>query len=162
MLSDTRMAGLLTPQQLRKIAQDTAIAEAQTATAEAQKAREHKEAVRKAFMEEEVRTDAMNYLMTAVKHVAAQGKHEFLVLQFPAELLSDGGRKVNNFEPDWPDSLQGFGKRAYDYYQEHLRFCRLPVARADSGLPPRKPRRRRDLPLLVGTDGCYYRKFHPG
>src|SRR5260221_7038167 len=121
MLSDSQVAGLLTPQQLRKIAQDTAVSEAQKAAVEAKKAAEHKEAVRKALMEREVRPDALEYLMTAVKRLAEQGKHEFLVLQFPAELLSDGGRRGNNFEPDWPDSLEGFARRAFDYYQEHLK-----------------------------------------
>ncbi len=85
------------------------------------KAEQHKIAVRQAFLEREIRADAMSYLMTAVRHLAEQGKHEFLVLQFPAELLSDGGRRVNNFEPDWPDSLQGVAQRAYGYYQEHLK-----------------------------------------
>jgi len=121
MLGDTQITGLLTPQQLRKVAEETAISEAHKAAVEAKKAAEHREAVRKALMEREVRPDAMNYLMIAVKRLAEQGKHEFLVLQFPAELLSDGGRRVNNFESDWPDSLQGFAKRAYDYYQEHLK-----------------------------------------
>ena len=111
MPTDTQIAGLLTPQQLRKLAQETAISEQQKAAAEAKKAEEHKEAVRKAFMDREIRPDAMEYLMAAVKHHAEAGKHEFLVFQFPAGLLSDGGRRVNNFEPDWPDSLQGFPKR---------------------------------------------------
>jgi hypothetical protein len=121
MVTSTQTAGLLTPQQLRKLAQETAISEQQKAAAEAKKAEEDKEAVRKAFMDREIRPDAMEYLMVAVKRHAEAGKHEFLVFQFPAELLSDGGRRVNNFEPDWPDSLQGFSKRAYDYYQEHLK-----------------------------------------
>jgi hypothetical protein len=121
MTTDTQIAGVLTPQQLQKFAQEAAISEAQKAAAEAKKAAEHKEAVRKAFMEREIRPDAMEHLMRAVKHLAEQGKHEYLVLQFPAEDLSDGGRRVNNFQPDWPDSLQGFGKRAYDFYQEHLK-----------------------------------------
>ena len=121
MTTDTQTAGLLTPQQLQKFAQESAVSEAQKAAAEAKKAAEHKEAVRKAFMEREIRPDAMEHLMTAVKHLAEQGKHEYLVLQFPAEDLSDGGRRVNNLQPDWPDSLQGFAKRAYDFYQEHLK-----------------------------------------
>lgn len=121
MLSDIQTEGVLSPKQLRKITEDAAISEAQKAAAEAKKAEEHKEAVRKAFMEQEVRPNAMHFLMTAVKHLAEQGKHEFLALRFSAELLSDGGRRVNNLQPDWPDSLQGFAKRAYDYYQEHLK-----------------------------------------
>ena len=121
MPSDNQMAGLLTPEQLQKIAQGTAISKTQKAAEEAKKAEEQMKAVRKAFMERELRSDAMQYLMTAVKHLAEEGRHEFLVVKFSAELLSDGGRRVNNFEPDWPDSLQGFAKRAYDYYQEHLK-----------------------------------------
>lgn len=121
MTTDTRIAGVLTPQQLRTIEQETANAEVQKATAEAKKAEEHKEAVRKAFMEREIRSDAMDHLMRAVKHLAEQGKHEFLVFQFPAELLSDRGRRVNNLQADWPDSLQGFAKRAFDFYQEQLK-----------------------------------------
>src|SRR5258707_12447511 len=96
MLSDSQVAGLLTPQQLRKIAQDTAVSEAQKAAVEAQKAAEHKEAVRRALMEREVRPDALEYWMTAVKRLADQGNHEFIVLHFPAELLSDGARRGRN------------------------------------------------------------------
>ena len=114
-------AGLLTPEQLRKLAQETAISERQEATTAAKKAEEHKAELRKAFMEKEMRPDIMENLMTAVKHHAEQGQHEFLVLQFSSDLLTDGGRRVNNFEPDWPDSLQGFAKRAYDYFEEHLK-----------------------------------------
>jgi hypothetical protein len=121
MPSDTQTAQVLTTSELRKIAQEAAISEAQKATAAAKKAEEHRAAVRKAFMEREISPDAVDHLMTAVKHLAEQGKHEFLALQFPADLLSDGGRRVNNFQPDWPDSLEGYGKRAFDFFQEHLK-----------------------------------------
>jgi len=112
---------LLTPDQLRKITRDAEAAEERKANEEARKAEEHRKAARKAFMEREVRPDAMSYLMAGVKHAAEQGKHEFLVFQFPAEELSDGGRRVNNMLPDWPESLQGFAKRAYAYYEQKLK-----------------------------------------
>ena len=121
MPSDNQMAGLLTPEQLQKFAQEIAISEAHKAAEKAKKAKEQLKAERKAFMERELRSDAMQYLMTAVKQLAERGMHEFLVVKFSAQFLSDGGRRVNNFEPDWPDSLQGFAKRAYDYYQEYLK-----------------------------------------
>jgi len=73
MPTDTQIAGLLTPQQLRKLAQETAISEQQKAAAGAKKAEEHKEAVRKAFMDREIRPDAMEYLMAAVKHTPKRG-----------------------------------------------------------------------------------------
>jgi len=121
MIDDTQIVSPLSQQDLQNIEQGAAAAKAQEAAVEAKKAEEHREALQKAFMGREVRADAMDYLMRAVKRLAEQGTHELLVLQFPAELLSDGGRAVNNLEPDWPDSLQGFAKRAYDYYLEHLK-----------------------------------------
>ena len=120
MPGDTQAAGLLTPKQLRQITEETAISDASKAAMEAKKAEEQKKAERKAFMERELRPDAMDYLMRAARHLAERRQHEFLVLRFPAELLSDSGRRVNNGEQDWPDSLQGFAKRAYDYYQQYL------------------------------------------
>jgi hypothetical protein len=121
MPTSAQTPGLLTPQQLEKLAQETAFAERQRKAVEEKQGEERKAALRKAFMERELRPDILEYLMTAVKQQAEQGKHELLVLQFPSELLSDGGRRVNSFEPDWPESLQGFSKRAYAYFQEHLR-----------------------------------------
>ncbi|HUK07243.1 MAG TPA: hypothetical protein VLX09_05185 [Stellaceae bacterium] len=121
MTAATQTATLLTAQQIRNLAKETAVVEQQKAAVAAKKAEENREALRKAFMERQIRPDVMKYLMNGVKHHAEQGKSEFLVLQFSAELLTDGGRRVNNFQPDWPDSLQGFGRRAYDYFHEHLK-----------------------------------------
>ena len=121
MPTGTPTATLLTPQQLRKLEQETAISDRQKAAAEAKKAEETKAAIRKAFMDREMRPDVMEYVMTVVKHHAELGQHQFLALQFSSELLTDGGRRVNNFEPDWPDSLQGHAKRAYDFFEEHLK-----------------------------------------
>jgi ribosomal 50S subunit-associated protein YjgA (DUF615 family) len=120
MSSELNQSAALTPQQLRKLAEERDMAEAHKAHEAIKKAEENQRAMREAFMAREVRPDAMERLMAAVKTAAEQGKHELLIIRFPSSLLSDGGRRVNNFLPDWPDSLQGFGKRAYDAYKEHL------------------------------------------
>ena len=57
---------------------------------------------------------------TAQEFVANAIKNELLIIQFPSTWLSDGGRAINNSESDWPRSLTGFAKRAYDYYVENL------------------------------------------
>src|SRR5689334_23067029 len=119
MAGDVKSAAL-TPKQLRQLAEERDMAEARKAHEAAKKAEENEHAMRDAFMERDIRPDAMDRLMNAVKLAAEQGKHELLVIQFPSTLLSDGGRRVNNFLPDWPDSLEGFGKRAYDAYKQHL------------------------------------------
>ena len=120
MASEVRTAAALTPQQLHKLTEEKDMAEARKAHEAMKKVEENERAMREAFMQREVQPDAMERLMAAVKIAAEQGKHELLVIRFPSSLLSDGGRRVNNFLPDWPDSLQGFGKRAYDYFKEHL------------------------------------------
>jgi hypothetical protein len=34
---------------------------------------------------------------------------------------TDGGRRINNLLPDWPTSLEGFAKRAYELYERDLK-----------------------------------------
>ena len=31
------------------------------------------------------------------------------------------GRRINNMEPDWPQSLEGFAKKAYEYFMTELK-----------------------------------------
>lgn len=109
------------PEQLHKLSQETASAKAKDAYAAMQKAEEAKKNMEEAFLAREPHPEAMNRLMTMVQRMAEQGKTELLVVQFPSSYLPDGGRRINNFEPDWPKSLTGFAKRAYDFYEEHLK-----------------------------------------
>jgi hypothetical protein len=111
----------LTPAQLHKLGEEKAMAEAQKAFAEMKKAEEKKKSLQEAFMAREPHPEAMDRVMTAVRNMAEQGKSEVLLFQFPSSYLEDGGRRINNFDPDWPKSLTGFAKRAYDLYAEHLK-----------------------------------------
>jgi hypothetical protein len=43
------------------------------------------------------------------------------MFSFPASYFNDGGRRINNNEPDWSDSLEGHAKRAYAYFEKELR-----------------------------------------
>ena len=54
------------------------------------------------------------------KGAAERGEREVLALRFPSEYCTDGGRAINNFEPDWPKTLTGFAKRAYEFWQREL------------------------------------------
>ena len=45
---------------------------------------------------------------------------EVLVVRFSSQYCTDGGRAINNFEPEWPDTLAGFAKRAYEFWQKEL------------------------------------------
>ena len=43
------------------------------------------------------------------------------MLRFPSSFCNDRGRRINNFEGDWPKSLEGFGKTAFEYFDKELR-----------------------------------------
>lgn len=53
---------------------------------------------------------------------AARAGHERVVAyRFPSEVCGDGGRAINNDDPDWPASLTGQPRAVYDYWQTVLR-----------------------------------------
>lgn len=115
------MVGPMTPQQLRKRGEDRALAEAKKAFEAMEKAEQQKRELHEVFMSREIRSDGMDRLMAVLARAAEDGKSELMVFRFPSGYLTDGGRAVNNFEPDWPKTLDGFAKRAYDFYEQNLR-----------------------------------------
>jgi hypothetical protein len=63
----------------------------------------------------------MQIVMGLVSHAAERGQSEVQVYRFPSALCSDGGRRINNAEPDWPGSLEGRSKLGYEFWHDHLR-----------------------------------------
>lgn len=61
---------------------------------------------------------AWNAILSTAHAAAARGERESLMLRFPSEMCSDGGRAINAPEPDWPTSLRG---EAAEIYQRWLR-----------------------------------------
>jgi hypothetical protein len=117
----TTPAGLLTPDQVRKISADAEAKELQATLALARKSDEEHKKLHEAFMSREVHPDAMARVMAVVRRAAEQGKSEILLFEFPSDYCTDGGRAINNTEPDWPRSLDGFARRAYDAYEKQLK-----------------------------------------
>jgi CBS domain-containing protein len=52
---------------------------------------------------------------------AERGETEFMLLRFPSELCSDGGRAINAPEPDWPASLRGEAAEVYLRWEQDLK-----------------------------------------
>jgi hypothetical protein len=69
---------------------------------------------------EHVQPNAMELLARAVRNAAELGNTEVKVMQFPSSYCTDGGRAINNFEANWPSTLQGRAKVGMDFYKEHL------------------------------------------
>jgi hypothetical protein len=114
-------AGLLTPEQVRKISTDIETRELQAGLAMARKAEEEQKKLHDAFMSRDVHPEALARVMAVVRRAAEQGKSEVLLFQFPSEYCSDRGRAINNAEPDWPKSLEGFAERAYQAFDKMLK-----------------------------------------
>jgi hypothetical protein len=56
-----------------------------------------------------------------VRAAAERGETEMMVIRFPVALCTDRGRAINNSEPDWPNTLTGRPRQAYEIWRDHLR-----------------------------------------
>jgi hypothetical protein len=56
-----------------------------------------------------------------LREAAKRGATELMVMRFPNTLCMDKGRAINNSEQDWPDTLIGRPRQAYEFWRDHLR-----------------------------------------
>lgn len=115
------MADLMRPEDLKKVSSDAEMRKAEEALRHAKKAEDEQKELREMFMAKEPAPNAKERVNNAVRRAAEQGLSEVRVVTFPATYCNDRGRRINNNEPDWPDSLEGYAKKAYEYYDKELR-----------------------------------------
>jgi len=60
-------------------------------------------------------------LMQKAREAAQHGQKEFMLLRFPHDLCSDGGRAINVPEPDWPKTLRGEAAEIYLRWEHQLK-----------------------------------------
>jgi hypothetical protein len=114
-------ATLLRPQDLNEIISDAEMKKMEEERQRRQKREREQRELREAFMSRDVHPEVMDRLNKVIRVAAEQGHKEVRVITFPASFCNDGGRRINNMLPDWPDSLEGFAKKAYEFYQKELR-----------------------------------------
>ena len=56
-----------------------------------------------------------------LRAAAERGETQQMVIRFPNALCTDHGRAINNSDPDWPGSLTGRPRQAYEIWRDHLR-----------------------------------------
>ena len=112
---------LLTPNDLKGIAEKVHMAKVQEQFDRVRKEQEEQRAIHEAFMSRDVHPQVMDRLNTAIKRAAEQGLHEVQVMTFPASFCNDQGRRINNAEHDWPNSLEGFAKKAHEFFEAELK-----------------------------------------
>lgn len=79
------------------------------------------DSLKHAFQSRELAPDVSDRINLVVRAAAERGERDVLVLRFPSSFCTDGGRRINNSEEDWPDSLDGFARTAFDYFVRELR-----------------------------------------
>jgi len=115
------MSGLLLPNDLKQIASDAEMAKMDDEQRAKKKREQQQSELREAFMSREIHPEVADRLNKAVRIAAERGHHQVEIITFPSSFCSDGGRRINIADPEWPSTLDGFAKRAYDFYVEELR-----------------------------------------
>ena len=115
------MTDLMKPEDLRKISDDQDMAKAKQAMERMRAEEAERAGLREIFMSREIHPEAKTRINTAIQRAAQQGDRQLLAVKFPASFCNDQGRRINNLDPDWPTSLEGFAKKAYEYYQAELK-----------------------------------------
>ena len=112
---------LLTPDELKGITDKTHMAKVQEQFDRVRKEQGEKRALHEAFLAHDLDPDVRARVNAVVRRAAEQGLHEIQVFTFPASYCNDQGRRINNAEHDWPDSLEGFAKKAHDFFEAELK-----------------------------------------
>lgn len=70
------------------------------------------------FLKGQVTDNEIAMVRRLVANAVKDGKFEAMVYSFPSKLCSDGGRGINNSDPDWPETLLGKAKEFYERYRK--------------------------------------------
>lgn len=114
------MADLIKPSDLQKLTQEKEIARAHELLEADKRRAEERQKLQDAIMNREIHKEAKDRVSAALRAAAERGETQLQVFTFPSELCSDGGRAINNGDRNWPDTLAGFPRRAYDFYKTEL------------------------------------------
>jgi len=115
------MKGLLRPEDLKQIAADAEIAKMEEERRSQQQKEKLQKDLRDAFNARELHPEVFNRINNAVRIAAQQGRRQIEVLTFPSRFCSDGGRRINIGDPEWPSTLEGFAGKAYAFFEKELR-----------------------------------------
>jgi hypothetical protein len=83
-------------------------------------ARAKQELIKKLSERVEISPERLRAFLARVRLAAERGELELMIGRFPVELCTDHGRAINNNEPDWPDTLTGLPRSAYETWKDKL------------------------------------------
>ena len=77
------------------------------------------------MLQEHIGTPAWTALLERARAAAALGENSFELIRFPCDLCSDGGRKIDVAETDWPTTLRGEAAEFYTRWERDLRAAKF-------------------------------------
>jgi CBS domain-containing protein len=75
----------------------------------------------KALMDHHVSAQLWRELLDHAALAARSGEQELMLLRFPSDLCSDGGRKIDVAEKGWEDTLRGEAAEIYSRWRQELK-----------------------------------------
>jgi CBS domain-containing protein len=75
----------------------------------------------KGLIDRHIGNEAWQTLLHRAREAAERGQKDFMLLRFPSELCSDGGRAINVPLPEWPDTLRGEAAELYLRWERDLK-----------------------------------------
>jgi hypothetical protein len=64
--------------------------------------------------------ERMKRAAAIINRAVNNGQHEVMIGKFPNQVLTDGGRAINQQEPGWEKTLTGLPKELYDFWKKYL------------------------------------------
>ena len=117
------MTGTVSATDLRRRMAEREAAKAAEEMRQMKEQQEKQKAVMAEFHKPPDRTpeQLLQLVMQLVNRAAERGESEVQVYRFPNSLCSDRGRRINNSEPGWEETLEGRPKLGYEFWHDHLR-----------------------------------------
>jgi len=75
----------------------------------------------KALVDQHVNARLWQEMLQHAQLAAAGGETEYLLLQFPSDLCTDGGRRIDVAEEGWEETLRGEAADIYDRWRKELK-----------------------------------------
>lgn len=82
---------------------------------------EQRKALVQDLIDHHIEDENWQNILRRAQTAAAEGQKEQLLLRFPCELCSDGGRAINAPQPGWPETLRGEAAEIYHLWERDLK-----------------------------------------
>jgi hypothetical protein len=155
--SNPMTEGLITPDQLRRITEETEMEKARAALEKKRKADGEHDQLRDAFMAREIHPEVFERVSRAVKSAAERGEQELMVLRFSSEYCTDGrpgDQQLRARLAKDPDRLRQARLRVL---AKGTRAAWLQAARPGHGFSRRHAGRRGDVSEVVTRRAARFR-----